>query len=41
MFRIEEQQRRKLLEKLDSLMMQSLLKAVHQPPVGPVVVIER
>jgi hypothetical protein len=41
MFRIDGQQRRKLLEKLDLLMMQSLLKVVHQPSVGPVALIER
>ncbi|KAF1082898.1 MAG: hypothetical protein GQF41_0665 [Candidatus Rifleibacterium amylolyticum] len=41
MYKIDGQQRRKLLEKIDSLMMQSLLKVVHQPSAGPVAVIER
>jgi len=41
MFKIDGQQRQNLLEKLDSLMMQSLLKVVHQPAAGPVAVIER
>ena len=41
MFSIDIEQRSKLLEKLDSLIMQSLLKAVHQPTAAPMKTIER
>ncbi|EKD83838.1 MAG: hypothetical protein ACD_39C00416G0002 [uncultured bacterium] len=41
MFSIDNEQRSKLLEKIDSLIMQSLLKAVHQPTAAPMNTIER
>jgi|GEM_PF-1867167 hypothetical protein len=41
MFSIDNEQRSKLLEKLDSLIMQSLLKAVHQPTAVLMHTIER
>ena len=41
MFKLASEQRRQLLEKLDALMLQPLLKAIHQPSTTPMTAIER